>query len=197
NGGNNLQNNVSKDLLLVSFIAGILNVINWLFYVSIIPVEVSRFDLHLVFSILHLLTTVFFYTGFFVLGRHYKSLILQIVSVVIFVLVPVIVFTDIVAAATHFTFISYVIKLLGILLGINGMVFGIGLLLTRSNLPVLYKVGGILQILVNPLFIIPLAVVNRIGFYLAVPSLIIFLVILFLEYKNSGYKFHVIEPAMK
>lgn len=190
-GTDDLQNNVSKDFLLVSFIAGILNVINWLFFVSIIPVKVSGVDIHLFFAMIHLITTVFFYAGFFVLGRRYKNLVIQISSVVIAVIVSIMVFSDILAIATHFSFIVYVIKLLGVILGINGMVFGIGLIFVKNRFPVLYKMGGILQILINPFFIIPLATFNRIGIYLAVPSLIVFVLILFVEFQSSDQKIHV------
>lgn len=197
NGGNNVQPNVSKDLLLVSFLAGILNIINWLFYVSIIPVKTGNFNLHLVFSTIHLLTTVFFYMGFFILGKNYMSLILQIVSVVIFILVPVIVITEIAAASINMSFMSYLIKLVAALLGINGIVFGAGLILIKGKFPVLYKVGGILQILINPLFIIPLTLLNRIGLYLAVPSLILFVMILLFEYRSSGTGVHKNEPVVE
>ena len=197
NGNNNLQHNVSKDLLLISFVAGILNIINWFFYVSIIPIENSRFEFHLVFSIAHLLTTVFFYTGFFVLGRKYKNLMLQITSVIIVVLVPIMVITDVLGVYAQLDFLASVIKLLGIILGINGIILGIAMLLVESSFSTLWKVGGVFQILVNPLFIIPFTVLYRIGFYISIPSLILFVVILFVEYKNSDHKVQSIEPVME
>ncbi len=193
------QNIVSKDLILIAFIAGIVNIINWLFHVAIIPLQINGVNLHLVTSIVHFITSVFFYIGFFILGRKYKSVMLQITAVVIIVLVPIMVITDILGVYTQLDFLVYVMKLLGIILGINGVLLGVAMLLIKSKFSVLWKVGGIFQILVNPLFVIPLTVLNRIGFYLAIPSLILFVIILFVEYRNvetnvSEYKASLLSP---
>lgn len=178
---------ISKDLILIAFIAGIINIINWLFHVAIIPLQIDGVNLHLVTSIVHFITSVFFYIGFFILGRKYKSVLLQIAAVTIIVLVPIMVITDILSVYTNFDFLVYIKKLLGIILGINGILLGVAMLLIKSKISAFWKVGGIFQIIVNPLFIIPLAILNRVGFYISIPSLILFAVILFAEYKNSGW----------
>ena len=184
------QISVSKDLILIAFIAGIVNIINWLFHVAIIPLQIDGVNLHSVTSIVHFITSVFFYIGFFILGRKYKSVLLQITAVAIIVLVPIMTITDILGVYTNLDFLVYVMKLLGIILGINGVLLGISMLTVKSKFSVLWKVGGIFQIIVNPLFVIPLTVLYRIGFYMAVPSLIMFTVILFFEYRVSKINLH-------
>ena len=193
------QISVSKDLILIAFIAGIVNIVNWLFHVAIIPLQIDGVNLQLITSMVHFITSVFFYIGFFILGRKYKSVLLQITSVAIIILVPIMTITDILGIYTNLDFMVYVMKLLGIIIGINGILLGVAMLLIQSKFSVLWKVGGIFQIIVNPLFIIPLTVLYQIGFYITIPSLILFAIILIVEYKNTetilpDYKSPIFSP---
>lgn len=70
-------------------------------------------------------------------------------------------------------------------MGINSVVFGIGLLRTKNQLSILYKITGVVQILIAPFFIIPLSITNIIGFWLTIPFILLLLSIVYLESKEA------------
>ena len=184
NGVNGMSSDLRK-ILLFSFFLGILYFINWLFYSTVIPVNIltSIRNLFLPLSVIHLLTGVIFYYGFFVLGKFKKNKILQIAALVILIIIPLFVISDVISVSSTYVFTLHLKRLFVIILGINGILFGIGLMKAKSQLFLLYKITGVLQILIGPMFIIQIPVIQLIGLWLSIPFILLLLTILLLEYR--------------
>jgi transcriptional regulator with XRE-family HTH domain len=180
---------VLKQTLLFSCIIGIIYFINWIlynaFFAWILDIPVDRIYVYL--SIIHLVSAVLFFYGFYVLAISRHNKILQIAALVIMIAVPLYVISDIVAFSLAYSFMVHVKQLLVIILGINGIVFGVGLLIAKPHFTLLYKVTGILQILIAPSYIIPLTMVQTLGLLLTVPFILLLISILGLEYRASSY----------
>lgn len=87
--------------------------------------------------------------------------------------------------STEYGFARHINKLAILVMAINSIVFGIGLLKIKNQWVTLYKITGVLQILVAPFFIIPLAITAVIGFWLSVPFILLLLVIVYREFKEA------------
>lgn len=171
-------------VLLLSFCVGIIYFINFIIYANLIPwIPVSfRMNMHLWLSMIHILTGVLFYFGVYLLSRHYKNKILQITLIIAILSIPLFVAID-------FLSVVHLKTLIVIIISINGIVLGIGLLQMNGKFSFLYKIAGILQITVNPLYIVPIYVVQWIGLWLAVPFILILLIVVILEWnrlRNDG-----------
>ena len=100
--------------------------------------------------------------------------------------IPIFNITDLISKASVFHPGIYLNKLCVAVLGINDILFGIGLLKTGSRFAALYKIAGILQILTGPFIIIPLGLTQLIGLWLIIPSDLLLIIIIFFEYRESG-----------
>ena len=71
------------------------------------------------------------------------------------------------------------------IMGLNGVFFGIGLLRMKSESVFLYKLAGIIQILVSPMYIMPVSMIQLIGLYLSIPLIILLIVTQLITLRNS------------
>jgi transcriptional regulator with XRE-family HTH domain len=167
-------------VLLIAMVAGIINLVNWFFLMPIIPRHFYAFLGNPIFLFLgvHVFTGVLLYFGFYTLGKQQENIILRIASIIIMVIVPL----SVISSIINFSFAENLQQLSIIILGINGFLFGFGLLKARTQYVMLNKITGIIQILISPFFIIPQPMVQLIGIFLAIPFLILLNVILYLEY---------------
>jgi hypothetical protein len=99
------------------------------------------------------------------------------------VCIPVFLITLLISS--KFGFAGHINKLTILLMGINSVIFGISLFKIKSQLMNLYKITGVLQILIAPFFIIPLSITNIIGFWLSIPFILLLLSIVYLEFKEA------------
>jgi hypothetical protein len=70
-------------------------------------------------------------------------------------------------------------------MGINGILFGVGLLKVKNQLITIYVIAGVLQIVENMMFIIPVSFVQLAGLWLAVPANFILLLVIFNEFRKN------------
>jgi hypothetical protein len=82
---------------------------------------------------------------------------------------------------------GYIIRGEVLLMGLGGVLFGLGLLKAGNPDKVWFNVAGILQIVQNIMFLIPLLPVQYIGLWLAVPANFVLLVVLYFERKEADF----------
>ncbi len=183
--GDNQENidHLSPKVLLVYFVTGVIYSISWVLFSPIIPQNDFLRSVNLFIGFIYTITGVLFYFGFYNLGNFHKNRILKISSIVIMVCIPL--FLTTLLVSSKYGFAGHINQLIVLLMGINSVVFGISLLKVKNQLMNLYRITGVLQILIAPFFIIPLSITNIIGFWLSVPYLLLLLSIVYLEYKES------------
>ncbi len=174
---------LSSNVLLAFFIAGVIYFISWVLFSPIIPQNNFLRSVNLLMGFIYTITGVLFYFGFYNLGIFHKNGILKISSIIIMVCIPLFLITLLVSS--NYGFAGHLNQLIVLLMGINGIVFGIGLLKIKNQLMHMYRVAGVLQILIAPFFIIPLSITGIIGFWISVPYLLLLLAIVYFEYKES------------
>ncbi len=100
--------------------------------------------------------------------------------------VPLSVVARLLNETTVFSWAGHLSELLLILLGLNGILFGIGLLRNGNPMLFLRKITGILEILISVLVLFPVSYIQLIVMWLAVPFLILLLSILWKGYRMAG-----------
>jgi len=188
-GNHSLKNkDQHRQTLLYAMIMGIICLINGFFYLPLLPVYplVSNPGWIIITSIIHMVSSVSLYYGIYTIGDLYRNKTMQFTSVVIMIIVPFMVLSQLVTMATSFYVSNNLTMLFGVILGINGIALGISLLLNNGDYILLYKITGILQILVSPMFIIQVSIIPLIGLWLSIPFTILLIVMLSLEYLRIG-----------
>lgn len=178
--GNKIQ---VRNLLLVSFIAGIIYLVNFFFYMpGLIGNEfLPRTYLYLVLSVIHLVTSILLFNGFCIIGGLHKNSFLRIGSLIIMVIVPLMVISQHLVGSSGFHAAEHFATLFTLILGLNGVLFGIGLLRNTQNKKTLSNIAGILQLLICPLIVVPNPIFHFISFWLSMPLIFLLLLILFHE----------------
>jgi len=183
NGNSNSTPSFYKTPLIVAFFSGIVYLLNWVFYMQLIPIDLMSDINPLYFSIIHLISSVLFYYGIYILGKTKKSFLMRLGAITIMILVPIFVYASLAIPSDYGK--EDIMLLIGGYMGINGILLGIGLLRVKfCRFHFLYIVAGILQILLSPMVIFfwnPLLV--SLGLWLVVPFMIILIIITYLEYK--------------
>ncbi len=169
--------------LLVTLIIGMLHLVNWLFYAPLFPKNINYYSYNWIFSIINVITTVFFYYGFYLIGKYFENKLLTFASSFFMIGGPLYFILTIFTGALNVNAGGIINQLVLSILGINCIFFGLGLLKTKTNLSVLYKSTSILQFLIAPFFILPIGIFNIVGCWMNIPLYILMLLIMYLEYK--------------
>lgn len=174
-----------SSLLLTAFISGVIHLIAYLINNALFPQLLSKSNEGFLFgiSIIYLLSGSIFYYGIYSCAKSYKNKTLQVavfVSISLMILFGILGFLNV----RNLSFINHLKLLITVVLGLNCIVFGIGLLKSKSQNTLLYRLAGILQIITSPFFILPVPILNFIGIWLSLPFLILLLGIVFSEYRN-------------
>jgi len=180
------QNNaglLSPKILFSFLVIGIIYLISWVLFAPIIPKNNFLLSINLFVGCIQTITGVFFYFGFYNLGKLQKNRILSISSIITMICLPLFLITLLVSS--NFGFAEHINQLIIILMGINSIIFGIGLLRVKNQWMNLYKITGVLQILMAPFFILLIPIVNIIGCWLTIPFIILLLSIVYIEFKES------------
>ncbi len=158
-------------------IIGILYLLSWIVYSPLLPITTLSLNWRFALSILFLLTGFLFYFGFFDYARRSRNGILKFASVIILITTPLSfilnLFTDSFGPA------NLLQQLLIALMGLNGILFGIGLFRASFTYRNVKLMAGAMQLLSAPFFIIPLPITHYIGCWL---SLLFILLLLLLSY---------------
>lgn len=177
------SNTFINKILLVTLITGVIYLINWFFFAAIIvPKNDINTSMGLIFIIIYVGGGVLYNYGFYELGKYQENKIIQLTSLVGMIMVPSFYITFYISQLTHLLFLNQICVIISV---INKIIFGIGLLKSRSQFAILYRISGILEILISPFFLLPIISVNIIGSWLAIPSLISLLAIVYYEYRES------------
>lgn len=186
--GTQEKEDISKlqQYLIFSCIMGIIYFINWLIYSSFIPglSYSGSWGLYLFQSIIHLLTGVLFFYGFYLLAGYFQNITLRITSIIIMITIPLFVISSLLSMSPSYSFSVHLNRALIIIMGLNGIFFGIGLLTIKSNNVLLSKLAGILQILVSPMYIIPVPTIQLTGLYLSIPLIILLICVQMLTFRE-------------
>lgn len=173
---------VSADMLLALVFTGIVCLFSWILFSPIGPKSDFFLSVNLLAGIIYTVTGVFFYYGFHLIGKMKENQLMQYSALIIIVTMPLFLLS--VLIATEFSFAEHIMQIIVILSGVNSIVFGIGLLKAGKHLVNLYRGAGILQILIAPFFIIPVAAISIVGCWLTIPYMLWLIAILYREYRD-------------
>ncbi|MBW4890959.1 helix-turn-helix domain-containing protein [Mucilaginibacter sp. HMF5004] len=162
------------------------------FTINAVPVVydliTARFDtlFHIFTTLVHMVSCVFFMNGFYQIGRSYKNWTLAVSALLMMIFLPAINILDLLK---HY-FFSMGEYLLFILMGINMIVMGAGLIkesLERKGLEngQIYKTAGIITILVSVLYLSLNTGFIHAGLILSFPGNLLLVYILYREL-NKG-----------
>ncbi len=178
-----------KRTLLVSLIAGIFYFFNFILYSVVVPnfTSISGGPVLFLLSMIHVISGGLFFLGFIITGWKYKNYLLLFTSISIIILIALFVIVDMLARVSGNQVFGYIIRGVVLLIGFGGVLFGLGLL--KAGIPgkVGFIVAGILQIVQNIMFLIPLLPIQYIGLWLAVPANFVLLLILYFEWKEADF----------
>jgi transcriptional regulator with XRE-family HTH domain len=183
----NINNVQLKRTLLVSFISGIFYFFNFILYSVVVPnfTSISGGPVLFLLSMIHVISGGLFFMGFIMTGWNYKNKLLLITSISIIILIALFVIVDMLARISGNQVFGYFVRGVVLLMGFGGVLFGVGLLKAGTPGKVWFLVAGILQIVQNIMFLIPLLPVQYIGLWLAVPANFILLLVLYFEWKET------------
>ena len=173
-------------LLLVAFISGIIHLLSYLIKNPLFFRSLSSSNEGFQFgvSIIYLIAGSIFYYGIYSCAKGYKNRTLQVaifISLLLMILFGILEYINI----RDRSLLNHIRLLFTIILGLNCIVFGIGLLNRNNQNSLLYRLAGILQLITSPFFILPVPILNFIGIWLSFPFLFLLLGIVFSEYRNS------------
>lgn len=180
---------LSHRFLASIFIIGLVYFLNWLFfsrYELSLPIDLEGgnvYFLSILSAVVYTVTGVIFYYGFNRLGKHYKNKLLTITSFIIMICITLFLLT--LLMTMEYSFATHLNAIVVFIMSINGFFFGAGLFITKSSLATWYKLAGILQLMASPFFLIRTSITQLIGFWLCVPFLLLLLILVFKEYKQS------------
>lgn len=177
------ENAVSPNFLFFWLVTGMIYFISWFLFSPIIPANQFLQSISLLSGFIYTLTGVLFYFGFWHLGNSHRNTLLKTASIIIMVCIPLLFIVMLISA--EFSFLVHVNKLVVIMMSVNSFVFGVGLFRMKNQLTNLYKIAGILQILIAPFFLVPSSITRLIGFWLSVPFLLLLLAIVYLEFRGT------------
>lgn len=172
---------VSADMLLALFFTGIACLFSWILFSPIGPKGDFFLSVNLLSGIVYTVSGLFFYYGFYLIGKIRQNLLMQYPALIIMVTIPL--FLISVLITTEFSFAKHIMQIIVILSGINSIVFGIGLLKESKQLVNLYRSAGLLQILIAPFFIIPIPALSIVGCWLTIPYFLLLIAIVYCEYR--------------
>jgi transcriptional regulator with XRE-family HTH domain len=173
---------ISK-ILLVTLITGIISLINWLIFITtIVPQNNINTPVGLMFIIIYVAGGVLYNYGFYELGKYQGNKIIQITSLMGIITVPSFYIIFFVQQSIQILYLDRLNRIVSV---VNAIFFGIGLIKSKSQFTVLYRIAGILTILISPFFLLPVHSVNIIGSWLGIPTMISILAIVYYEYRES------------
>jgi transcriptional regulator with XRE-family HTH domain len=184
NGDN--QGNIdyySSKIQLSLFIVGVIYFVGWILFSPIIPKNNFLLSFNMLIAFVFTITGVLFYYGFYNLGKLSKNTALKVSSIIIMICIPLFLITMLISS--EYGFAEHINQLIILLMGINSVIFGIGLLKVKNQSMSLYKITGILQFLIAPFFIIPIPILSIIGCWLSIPFILLLLIIVFSEYREA------------
>jgi hypothetical protein len=170
-------------VLMTWLVTGVVYFVSWFLFSPILPANHFLQSISLFTGFLYTITGVLFYSGFWYLGNIHRNMLLKTASIIIIVCIPLMLITLLISA--EFSFAVHINKLVVFIMGVNAVVFGLSLLRIKNQLTILYKITGVLQILIAPFFLVPTSIIQVIGFWLSVPYLLLLLAIVYLEFKAS------------
>jgi transcriptional regulator with XRE-family HTH domain len=179
----NNSNYLSSSILLAIFITGIIYFISFILTLPIIPKNNFLLSINLFMTIIYTLSGFIFYYGFYLLGEINKNLLLKISSIIIMVLIPLFLISMLITP--RYSYGEHIFRLVTLIMGLNCILFGIGLFKTNNHWKSFYKISGILQVLIAPFFIIQEPIINFVGFCLTIPFILSLLSIVYLEFRES------------
>jgi transcriptional regulator with XRE-family HTH domain len=174
---------LSPQILLSFFVTGIIYLISWVLFAPIFPKNDFLLSVNLLVGCIQTITGVFFYFGFYNLGKLQNNGILSLSSIITMVCIPLFLITLLVSSS--FGFAEKINQVIIILMGINSVIFGIGLLRVKNQWMNWYKITGVLQIVLAPFFILPIPTVNLVGCWITIPFIILLISIFYMEFKEA------------
>lgn len=185
----NLPEPLSHAFLASIFKIGIVYFLTWLlfsFFQVSIPINLQGAyvsSLGFLIAVIYAITGVFFYYGFYRLGKHSENVFLWISSLVVMICIPLFLLTALMTI--EYSFAKHLNTVVLGAMNINSIFLGIGLLMTKSPLKNWYTVAGILQLLAAPFFLFGTPVTQLIGFWFSIPFLLLLLTLVYKELKHS------------
>jgi transcriptional regulator with XRE-family HTH domain len=176
-----LLKSVSKELLLVCLLAGIINWLVWILYGPFLPKTVFLMSIWLPLAFLNVLTGVVYYYGFYHLASVRANTVLKISIVVILICIPLFLISMLLQDGNSWA--GHLNKLIIFILGVNNFLLGSGFLKSQIRFQTLYKMAALLLFASAPFLMIPVGIFPIIGSWVALFAQVPELLILYKEQK--------------
>ncbi|HSC36370.1 MAG TPA: helix-turn-helix transcriptional regulator, partial [Chitinophagaceae bacterium] len=170
------------------FLAGIIYTINAIPVVVDLITHSLNAYFHVCVILVHMASCIFFFKGFYLMGRQSNNQVLAGSFLLEMVLLPLVNIIYL-QKANYFAF--DLMPILFVLLSVNGILCGIGLLIEGNkrknhNNMNLYKIAGIVMMVQNALFISPGVGMVAAGLIISLLCNIVATTILYMEYTGRG-----------
>lgn len=190
NGNDKNHRGVSNNKTRLSLVAGIVfsvNAVPVIFY--LITGSLNPFIYFLSITI-QIITSMLFFRGFYFLGKQCGNMVLAISAFITAILLPLINLVELLKSSVFKA--AYPVTIASViftLLCINGIVFGVGLLIEANNRQRLFKlnpftVAGVLTIIQSILFLSLKLKFSSVGLLISIVTNVFLVVILYKAYKN-------------
>lgn len=173
----------SRNVLLTLFFVGILYFISVVIISPVIHLNSFFLSIYPFNAFVYIITGVLFYYGFYTIGKHQKNRMIQISSIGYMVCIPLLLLTALTLGDAGTA--KHIRLLIILLLAANNILFGTGLLKVNNQWMNLYRVTGILHIIIVPFIVIPISIISIIGWWLIFLSILLQLCIVYCEFKSS------------
>jgi Predicted transcription factor, homolog of eukaryotic MBF1 len=182
---------VSRNVLLFLFFVGVVYGISVAILSPIIRPNSFFLGIFPVTASLYAISGVLFYYAFFMFGKHQKNLILKISSVAFMVCIPLLLISALTLNDSGLA--KHIKQLIMLLLAVNDILFGIALLKVSHKLMNLYRITGMLHILIAPFILIPVSIISLISWWLIFLSIVLQLCIVYFEFRTWPLR----QPAVE
>lgn len=170
NGDSSTYRYSESSLLFFAFV-GVFYLISWIIYAPLFPKSGFLIQSGVYVSIIFTLISLIFYFGFFDFGMRSHNLVLKVSSLIIMICLPISLIVTL--TSDQFGFAHHIQQLIVLIMGVNSIVFGIGLLRTKLEHDLIKNIAGILQLVIAPFFIIPVSILNYVGCWLTIPFVLV------------------------
>jgi transcriptional regulator with XRE-family HTH domain len=174
------QKALPKQTITFALFGGFIYIINGVPVVYDLITKSLNPTIHLFTTILHIISCIFFFGGFYAIGKYYKNRILAVSTILMVVMLPSLNILHV------FNFNGLGQLLLFILMSVNMIIIGVGFLIesfgrSGHENSIAYKISGILTILISGTYLSMTPNIIYTGLVISLPANLLMLYILYRE----------------
>jgi transcriptional regulator with XRE-family HTH domain len=181
---------VPDSKMRLSLIAGIIFSVNAIPLVFYLVTQSLNNFIYFLSTTIHIITSIFFFRGFYFLGKQFGNMVMAISAFITAILLPLINLVELLKSSLFkAAYPPIIASVIFTLLCINSIIFAVGLLIEANNRQRLFKlnpfiIAGILTIIQSVLFLTVNLKFASTGLMISLVTNVFLIVILYREYKN-------------